>query len=252
MRIMLSKVPEEMFIRVEQRYDIYTMLLERGGNVALTSHLTGEKLSETRQGVVKDYRFLDHRKIRLLGCRVDTPYRVCKVVNVEQRALYIPKGNKLELSSGDTVQVDRDSFVVAESTERIIPRADFHYCYVYGEDIEKVVKRIQLLGDSYRHRSKSKVSLAKDTPSGVDVSSELPKATQVRYKAIKRYMRQGKLIGFEIISQAGVTKRVKFNVAAELAKQNKIVNLVYSDGENTRAYFRGNGMTIEDIPIQEI
>lgn len=248
MLIELNNIPSDMFINVERVCDVYSAEITQSDTVNLTSKTTGERSDTTRKDFVKSYRFLNGRKVIMQGCKRNTPYSVSKEVKGAYQALYIPKGNTLRFSDGGETPIDRDSFVAMDTTPHIIERNMFHFTHTYAEPMGQVLERLRPMGIKSKPKTghnKVRVSLTKE----VTVDST-PSVT--RYKAVARYMHNGSLVGFEVISDTGDTKRFKFDTAAKLAKADRIVNLIYSEGDNTRAYFRGKGMTLEDIPVRNI
>ena len=254
--IEVNNIPQDMYIKAKQRFDLCDIQIngaELKNSVTVTSKLTGLSNNISRSELVKNYTWLDNRKIVLMGCRKKRTYTAKKHTSAPCRAVCVPTKSIIKYSNGDEEKVTTKSpsFLIFDDRYDqpfLIGRQMFRKAYTYDEKLSDVVQRINRIGKSEPTKHQVKVVITKPSmPTGTGMN---PKPqTPIMYKAIARYMHGKELIGFKILASTGECKDINLVGTAKLAQAEKIVNLSFSVGTTNKAHFRGKGMSISEIPV---
>lgn len=265
--------------------------IERGGPDILAISPSGQKIMLRREEVIKNYTYLDGKRISMAGWNSSKQYLIARLDNSDAVAMMVPlnctanvngiKANNAKRSTGDyIVGLIDGAGSIDQSTIGIIPSAIFKKMYYMppNDVITRNLRGNNKLYTPYRQKPPAKnteISFTKQL--GIDAESidfgdsilekqpvkpvnntnmnlAKPKQeTTYKYMATGRLVNQsGETIGFIIQNKAGQTKEISKGQMMELCKRKLVSNIMLGVKSDTGThYLRGNNIRIEMLPTYQ-
>lgn len=245
----LEDIPQVYMLRARLKQDINLVKLHKNtkrGDFAVceVKPLFSNKVRKiTRGQLIDEYTKLNGKKIRLVNLRGGSIYRVLgngkrvfSIMPLPKCLLELPaplttKGshqgeNKVEvLTTGSKylVQSPEDDVV-------ILSRKRFNSLFEILDTPQEAINKLSKSTERY-------------------IPKPIRQVEEYHYVAVGRFVEHGRLQGFRLLNKAN-GKKADFTLEGvkKLVADGYVDNLVFSTGSKRSAYFRGNGMTLSEIP----
>lgn len=229
----LDKIPSDYMLNAELKNPIYLVKIQRnrdGGKCQVCPIYGSWEEAQTidRYSLLSNYRTVSGKKLKLSKLYGGRVYRV-QGDKQEYKVLPLPSGlSKLGDKVYRTPFKGARYLIEVGNNRKVIPNKVFYSLFEIRDNPQEAVNRLHTQG-----------SQQKKAQTPVDY----------HYVAVGKFVIRGKLQGFRLLNKAtGKTADLSIRGVRKLVSKGYVDNLVFSQGNNRGSYFRGNGMTLAEIP----
>lgn len=261
--------------------------MKRGGPDILVLKVSGGKDIKSREEISQYYRYLNNKPIKVMGWQSSKLYILYRVVNENVAVLQVPVNNTVIVNgkvanagnkhSGDYIvcRLNEDGTLDRKSAVVISAYLFHKICYIPNHPaIQKSKTRankskyFSLSGDHNKIHASNRVRQIKSIPntnikldkvpvqSREETGNKYNERTNTNTESGNKYVivsilmnGMGQRVGFCLRDQFGSMHKVNQQYAARLCKAKKVSNMTVVDNGVGGYFFRGIGMSIDNLPI---
>lgn len=280
MQLDINKLPDSVFIKaVRCRQILIARMMTKdekasiprgSGDIVVRSPI-GEEYILYRNDVLSNYRYLNGSRISIAGWERGRQYLIYKEDNTPVFICCVPSAKYSELINNNQRIKNKDNgiYLVCMQKENQEPYREKIYWVTSklfkkmfkilpNDKIEKHYKKVTKYKDNFdfgdgaidnlTQHEITKTTIVKQ-PEKIENNSLNETTVEYKYEAIARVVTlSGETVGFILSANNGQTKKVTKSQLMAVANKKLVRNIVLVSKDN-KYFLRGNGITIESLPV---
>lgn len=275
-----NKISDNAFIKAVKTREIMRARLltkiektkiNRGGPDVYCQSLNGALGLLTRTDIMRNYKYLNGKKVRVLNWYASDEYFIARPDNIDVMAVKVPKAinirvkdkvtNTKKSSTGDYIvcAVNEDGSINRESAFIVTSDVFKKMFYISPSALKdrrsglSVVTPRVINKQTYDLNSTNNIKIetvSNKNENNMSAMGNIGATKSNKYIAVAQIHNDyGQRVGFMIQSSSGATKEITKQVMINLCNSNKVSNIELVNNGDNNIYLRGNGVKIEDLPI---
>ena len=235
-KLRIESIPTGYMLNAQLKDSVYLVKVGRskdGGNCDIKPLLGGEYITISRDTLISDYTKLNGKKIHLAKLRGGKVYRV-KGKPIKYLVMPLPRCLIEIADKIITVPYLGAKYLIENKGHRVvIGKKNFFQLFNILDEHKEAQEKLSNLSINARY-----IPVAQQNA-----------APRNHYLAIGKFIEHGRLQGFRLKNRNnGKTADFTLQGVRKLVAEGYVDNLVFSAGGRRSSYFRGNGITLSEIP----